>query len=165
MPTVPIAQRRPIGRPRPRRAIGAFTCCPSARAGVEATASRKRVAGFTFIEVVIATVILAVAALVAFPTMLSFFELSDSAHEENVATHDLMAAVEDIHCTPFATITTAYPDGQLIPKYTRLHLRDEQISVQYENPAADPLIVAVTATWSDSKGRPRQETYRCVRTR
>lgn len=145
--------------------VAGFTCGPSSRPGVEALAPRKRVAGFTFIEVVIATVILAVAALVAFPTMLSFFELSDSAHEENVATHDLMAAVEDIHCTPFALVTTTYPDGGVIAKYTRLHLRDEQITVAYDDPAADPLIVSVTATWSDSKGRPRQETYRCVRTR
>ena len=122
-------------------------------------------AGFTFIEVVIAIVILAVAALVAFPTMLSFFELSDTAREENVATHDLMAAVEDILCTPFANVTTTYADGQPIPKYTRLHLRDEQIVVRYDDPTTDPLLVTVTATWSDSKGRPRQEIYRCVRTR
>ena len=113
----------------------------------------------------IATVILALAALVAFPTMLSFFELSDSAREENVATHDLMTAVEDIVCTPFSQVTVTYPDGQVVPKFTRLHLRDELITVRYDNPAADPLVVSLTATWSDSKGRPRQETYRCVRTR
>jgi len=125
----------------------------------------KARAGFTFIEVVIATVVLAVAALVAFPTMLSFFELSDTAREENVATHDLMASIEDILCTPFANVTTTYPDGQAIPKYTRLHLRDESLVVRYDDPAADPLLVTVTATWSDQKGRPRQEIYRCVRTR
>jgi Tfp pilus assembly protein PilE len=127
--------------------------------------ARRSAAGFTFLEVVIATVLLATAALVAFPTMLSFFELSDSAREENVATHDLMAAVEDLLCTPFALVTTTYPDGQAVPKYTRLHLRDEQIVVRYVDPAVDPLLITVTATWSDSKGRPRQETYRCVRTR
>jgi len=128
-------------------------------------ATRPGIGGFTFIEVAIAIVILAVAALVAFPTMLSFFELSDSAREENVATHDLMAATEDILATPFALVTTTYADGQPIPKFTRLHLRDQQIVVRYDDPNADPLVVTVAATWSDSKGRPRQERYRCVRTR
>jgi prepilin-type N-terminal cleavage/methylation domain-containing protein len=127
--------------------------------------SRRRERGFTFVEIVFATAILAVAALVAFPTMLSFFELSDAARDENVATHDLMAATEDLLATPFALVTTTYPDGQPIPKFTRLHLPDEQITVRYDDPAADPLLITLTAAWSDSKGRPRQEVYRCVRTR
>ncbi len=105
------------------------------------------------------------AALVAFPTMLSIFELSDTAREENVASHDLMVAVEDVLAAPFPSITTSYPDGAAIPKFTRLHLRDEQIVVQYANPAADPLLVSLVLSWSDSKGRPRQETFRCARTR
>jgi len=155
----PTEESLAAGR-RPARARAGFTLSPSARARGEAGC-----AGFTFIEVVIATVILSVAALVAFPTMLSFFQLSDTAHEENVATHDLMAATEDILCTPYALVTTTYAPGQAIPKYTRLHLRDELITVQYDDPAADPLIISITASWSDSRGRPRQETYRCVRTR
>lgn len=138
---------------------------PTSDAPLRTDGRRRARAGLTFVEVMIATTILAVGALVAFPTMLSFADLSDTAREENVATHDLMAAVEDILCTPFANVTTTYPDGQAVPKFTRLHLRDEQIVVRYDDPTADPLLVTITATWSDGKGRPRQEIYRCVRTR
>jgi len=113
----------------------------------------------------IATAVLAVGALVAFPTMLSFADLSDTAREENVATHDLMTAVEDVMSTPFSQITTTYKTGEPIPRFNALHLSQESIVVTYDDLAADPLIVTVTATWKDRKGHPAQETFRCVRTR
>lgn len=125
----------------------------------------RRAAGLTFIEILIATTILAVGALVAFPTMLSFSDLSDAAREENVATHDLMTAVEDVLSTPFTEITTTYKAGQAIPRFNALHLTSESIVVTYDDPAADPLIVTLTASWKDRKGHPVQETFRCVRTR
>jgi prepilin-type N-terminal cleavage/methylation domain-containing protein len=123
------------------------------------------VRGFSLIEVMVATALLAVAALVAFPTILSFFDLSDMAREENIATHDLMAAVEEVMATPFASVTTSYPPGQAIPKYANLHLRGEQVMVNYTDPNQDPLEVVLTATWLDRRGRTRQEAFRCMRTR
>jgi prepilin-type N-terminal cleavage/methylation domain-containing protein len=128
-------------------------------------AARRSPAGLTFVEVMIATTILAVGALVAFPTMLSFADLSDTAREENVATHDLMTAVEDVMSTPFTQITTTYKQGEVIPRFTALHLSEESIVVAYDDPAADPLIITMTASWKDRKGHPMQETFRCVRTR
>lgn len=121
-------------------------------------------AGFTFIEVVVATSLLAVASLVAFPTILSFFDLSEHARQENIATHDLSAAVEDLLAVPFADAIGSYPDGQPIPKFNNLHLRNEQIVVSYVDVTADPLEVILTATWLDPKGRARQEQFRCMKT-
>ena len=111
-----------------------------------------------------AVAILAVVALVAFPTMLSFVALSDSARQENVATHDLMSAVEDVMSTPFSQVTTTYPQGQAIPKYQGLHLPNETILVNYVDPAADPLLVTLSMSYDDSKGRPWQGVFRCART-
>jgi len=113
----------------------------------------------------IATTILAVGALVAFPTMLSFADLSDTAREENVATHDLMTAVEDVMSTPFTQITSTYKAGEPIFCFIVLHFKEESIVVTYDDPAADPLVITITATWRDRKGHPMQETFRCARTR
>lgn len=125
---------------------------------------RARCRGLTFIELMIALAILSVVALVAFPTMLSFLDLSDSARQENVATHDLMSAVEDVMSTPFTQITTTYPQGQAIPKYQGLHLPNEAILVTYDDPKADPLLVTLTVSYDDAKRRPWQGVFRCART-
>lgn len=121
--------------------------------------------GFTLIEVLVATVVLAIVALVAFPTLLSFERLSDAAREENVATHDLAAAAEDLLATPFGALLADYPDGAAIPKYSASHLPGERIVVTYADPAGDPLLVTLVATWNDAQGRARTESHRCVRTR
>jgi prepilin-type N-terminal cleavage/methylation domain-containing protein len=121
--------------------------------------------GLTLVELLVAVAVLVVVALVAFPTTISCVALSHAAREQSVANHDLSSAVEDLQCTPFSSVTTTYPSGAAIPKYGALHLRDERIVVDYADPNADPLVLTVTATWSDEKGRPRQEVYRCARTR
>jgi hypothetical protein len=127
-------------------------------------ARRSPTRGISLIEVLLATVVLATAALVAFPTLLSFFDLSSTAREENIATHDLRSAIEDLLATPFGDVVEFFPDGGAIAKYQDLHLADEQLVVTYADVDADPLEVTVTATWADHKGRPRQESYQFLRT-
>src|SRR5262245_13108836 len=58
-------------------------------------AARRR-SGFGFIEVVIATALLAVGGLIVFPSMLSYTAVSRTAREENLANFDLQAALEDL---------------------------------------------------------------------
>jgi prepilin-type N-terminal cleavage/methylation domain-containing protein len=134
------------------------------RAATRSRQKRSRRGGLTLVEVMVALTILAVVGLVAFPTMLSFVDLSDSARQENVGTHDLMSAVEDVISTPFTQVTATYPQGQAIPKYQGLHLQNESVVVTYDDPLADPLIVTLSLSYKDSKGRPWQGVFRCVRT-
>lgn len=116
------------------------------------------------IEVLIATVVLALTALIAFPTLLSFFDLSKMAREDNIATHDMRSAVEDMMATPFANLTTTYVEGEAIPKYSDLHLSEERIVVEYDNPGTDPLSIRLVASWEDSKGRSQTDEFRFLRT-
>jgi prepilin-type N-terminal cleavage/methylation domain-containing protein len=138
---------------------------PSAAVGRPIALRPRHSGGFTLIEVLIAATVLAIAALVAFPTMLSFVALSDAARQKNVATHDLSTAMEDVMSAPFNQVTTTYVPGQPIPKFEKLHLTNERIVVAYADPAADPLVVTLTATWKDSHGRPMTGVLRCARTR
>jgi type II secretory pathway pseudopilin PulG len=55
-----------------------------------------RAAGFALIEVLLATVMLAVGGLIVFPTMISYTSLSNAANEESLATFDMQAALEDL---------------------------------------------------------------------
>jgi len=128
------------------------------------TAGAAGQAGISLIEVLIATMVLALAALIAFPTLLSFFDLSKMARDENIATHDLRSAAEDMMATPFANLTTTYVDGEPIPKYQHLHLWDQEIVVQYEDSTTDPLTVQLVATWRDSRGRSQQQQLQFTRT-
>ncbi len=124
-----------------------------------------RCSGFTFVEMIVAMAVLATGALIAFPTMLSFFDLSRTARDENIATHDLSSAAEDLIATPFSQIVVSYPDGQPIPKFTDLHLNEQRVLVSYDDVAADPLVITLSATWSDHRGRDRREVFRCLRTK
>lgn len=56
----------------------------------------RRRAGFGFLEVMVATALLAVGGLIVFPTMISYSALSTSAHEESIATFDLQSALQDL---------------------------------------------------------------------
>jgi prepilin-type N-terminal cleavage/methylation domain-containing protein len=139
--------------------------CP--RTVIDPTPGRaaRSAGGFTLTEVLIAATVLAISALVAFPTMLSFVALSDAARQKNVVTHDLSTAMEDVLSTPFNQVTATYADGAAIPKFERLHLTGQRIVVGYADPAADPLVITLTESWTDSHGRPMRETRRCARTR
>jgi len=139
--------------------------CPRTAVGPPPARAARTKGGFTLVEVLIAATVLAISALVAFPTMLSFVALSDSARQKNVATHDLSTAMEDVMSTPFNQVTATYAPGAAIPKFDRLHLTGQRIVVAYADPAADPLVITLTATWTDSHGRPMRETRRCARTR
>jgi len=126
--------------------------------------ARRGSEGLTLVEVIVAVLLIATAALIAFPTLLSFFDLSQTARDQNIAHHDLQAAAEEILATPFSLVTKTYQDGQAIPKYTDRHLAAQRIVVNYPDPSRDPLEVQLTVAWNDAKGRAMQDSLRLLRT-
>jgi len=126
---------------------------------------RKKNKGFSLLELLIAIALLATGAISIHHAVASYLELSDLAHDRNIAFFDLETALEDIRSTPFEKIVERYPDAAEIPKFTALHLRNERIVVSYQNPAQDPLIITATISWEDSKGRAQSQSMFTARTR
>jgi type II secretory pathway pseudopilin PulG len=55
-----------------------------------------RCRGFGLLEVLLATVMLAIGGLIVFPTIISYTSLSNAANEESLATFDMQSALEDL---------------------------------------------------------------------
>ncbi len=121
--------------------------------------------GFALIEVMIAMAMLSIGAMSIYQGVVSYQDLSRLAHDRNVAYFDLETAVEDIQSTPFANITTRFPNNQRVNKFEGLHLNRERVTVHYSDPTADPLFITVTVTWRDIKARTVTESIMTARTR
>lgn len=111
--------------------------------------------GFTLLETVVAALLLALGIVAVALAQSRVLVSSRHAREIMTATTDLASAVELVASTPFAELTTRFPNGAPIAAYNGLHLRDEMITVSYPNPAAEPLEVWVSITWRDFTGEMR----------
>jgi prepilin-type N-terminal cleavage/methylation domain-containing protein len=131
-------------------------------------------AGFSLLEVVIATSILTVGAIVVFPTLFAYMEWSRMAHEDNLALHDLEAAAERLRGMPVSQILSYYPPpGSAttresprrtvfvvrLTEYDGLHLPNQQMDLEYYAPTADPLVYSLRVTWSDFLRRSRERIF------
>jgi len=125
----------------------------------------KKSDGFTLIELILSIALLAVGAISIYQAVFSYTELSEMAHDRNLAFFDLETALEDIRSTPFDKIVEKYPDEEPIPKFDDLHLRNERITVTYRNPNRDPLVITATIEWQDRQGRSFSESMHTARTR
>ena len=105
--------------------------------------------GITLIEVVIAAAVLTISSLIAYPTYLSYMDLSRQNIGENIALFDLETALEDLKATSFLEIKTTYPDNSEIVKFNDLHLSDERVTIHYLAATEDPLYIRLDVTWTD----------------
>ena len=105
--------------------------------------------GITLLEVVIAAAVLTVCSLIAYPTYLSYMDLSSQNIEENIAIFDLETAFEELKTTPFLDLKTLYPDGSNMVKFNYLHLQNERVTVNYLNSSEDPLYIRLEVSWRD----------------
>ena len=116
--------------------------------------------GITLAEILLAMVIISVAALAVLQSYIADVNLSQVNKEDVVAAAHLNNVMEAIKCTPFSDITVDFPNGvaggsagnnyaDLVGGYA---LNNEQLTVSYINPNADPLEITASVTWRDIRG-------------
>jgi len=131
-------------------------------------------AGFSLLEVVIATAILTLGAIVVYPTLFTYMEWSRMAHEDNLALHDLEAAAERLRGMPVSQILSYYPPPNTattrespnrsvfvvrLTEYDGLHLTNQQMDLEYYAPNADPLVYSLRISWTDFLRRSREKIF------
>lgn len=104
----------------------------------------------TLVELMFSAAILAVVLLAVYSANVTSVQVTGYTRENEVALFDLESGMEDIVSVPFNSTVNRYPNMSLLSKYTNLNLPNEQIQVSYVNPAADPLEIRLTITWTGS---------------
>ncbi len=118
-------------------------------------------AGFTLAELMIALVILTVVILSYVGANIQAHKNTEEMNERTVAIQNANQVIEQMrtisNTDPFpASVVTAYPDNGPVAGFNSL--TNEQVTVTYQNPAANPLVCTVTVTWSSYTGRQSTET-------
>lgn len=134
---------------------------------------RRSDGGFTLLEVLIAAVLLVIGFMGVFASLHASAQLREAADETNTAMFKLQGTVEYAFGLPFDQVTTTLPHATpvVIPGVNDAGAADgfvlqgEQITVAYDDPAADPLRFRVTITWTSRLGNPCSETVSCARSR
>ena len=129
-------------------------------------------AGFSLLELMVATVVLLLGILGALVVQTATRDLSQTGHETNLAVSDLAAGMEEVLLTPLAEIpgaTGRYPADVPLAQFSDLHLSGQRIVPTYPNftgaEVPDPLEIVLTCTWSDFAGRARSIRLTTRRTR
>lgn len=116
--------------------------------------------GFTLVEVVVSTFVLAVGILALLGTFLSGLTLVESSRNRSVASADARAVFEEMRRLSGASL--AQVTAQDWPTWGRnaglTTLPNERVSVAFRNPAADPVEATVTINWQE-KNRARATVF------
>ncbi|MFC1631685.1 hypothetical protein ACFL2I_03930 [Candidatus Omnitrophota bacterium] len=129
--------------------------------------------GLTLVELLTAALVASLAIGATVVCFSQVFYLSEVAKDTSVAVSDIRDMMEEIWSTPFDFIVSSFPDGDIdgppannyanvVGGYT---LGSESIVVDYADVAADPLELAITASWLDTRGHPRTIQLSTFRTR
>ena len=125
--------------------------------------------GFSLVEVCAAVVLFTIIVSGVLASQAASVNLTRSARDTNVAVADAKAALEEVLLRPMDEIPGDYPAGGAIPRFTNLHLFQQEVLVQYPNmPGAaipDPLEIRVVVNWVDYGGRDRSVSISTVKTR
>lgn len=104
--------------------------------------------GFTYLELIIAIVILVPVILGLIQATAYSNKMSELARSVTTAIADASSVMENIRNTArsgLGSVTGAYPSGSAVAGYS--NLTSEQIVVTYPSATADPLDITITVTW------------------
>lgn len=126
----------------------------------------KKPKGFTLIEVVVSTLIVAVAIVALLGTFLSGLILVESGRNMAVAAADARSVFEEMRrlsASGMGSVTTrnwtTWSRGSGLTS-----LGNEAVAVGFRNPAADPVEATVTVSWSE-RNRNRAASFTSFLTR
>lgn len=127
---------------------------------------RRRAGGFTLIEVVISTLVLAVGVVALLSAFLSGLLLVESGRNMATAAADARTVFEEMRQTSAGGLApvAARNWGTWSRGAGLTGLTNEAIAVQFQNPAADPLETTVTVTWTE-RNRNRSARFTGLVTR
>ena len=129
---------------------------------------KKNEGGISLIEVTFAVAIISVGVSVLMSQLECSYKVNSVNRETNKAMAHLEAALEKVTNTPFSRITSDFPNGSNVYLGEIDNsdlLRSEYITVNYLDPDADPLQVAVTIQWTSFDGRQRTRSLATMVTR
>lgn len=122
--------------------------------------------GFTLVEVMVATVIVAVGIVALLSAFLSGLLLVESSRNMTAAGADSRSVFEEMRRLAQADLSqvTARDWAGWSRQAGLSSLTNETIGVRFRNPAADPLEATVTVSWSE-KNRNRSSSFTTLITR
>ena len=121
--------------------------------------------GFSLIELMISAAILVAAVLPIFMLFYYYLVAMEISRNTTIAVSDAAFILESMRSTDpvvIADVVALYPQatdftGRIGSVPTKL--TDEVVTVAYQDPDADPLVVTVTVTWKDQvRIRDRTQT-------
>lgn len=127
---------------------------------------KNRPSGFTLIELVVSTLIVAVGIVALMGTFLSGLGLVESGRNMAVAAADARTVFEEMRRLSGSGLPSvtgrnwaAWSAGAQLTS-----LPNETVAVGFQNPAADPLRATVTVNWSE-RNRARSSSFTSLVTR
>ena len=134
---------------------------------------KRRQAGLSMVEVMIALGVLMVAVLGAFSSQAASSNLIRISRETDLAMADLQACMEQVltlNTDDLPIEGSLFEEGQPVALYEGLNLEGESVVTTYPGYLAgqtvpDPLEIVLTLTWKDYGARTRTVILRSVKVR
>lgn len=117
--------------------------------------------GFSLLELMLTVSVLAIATLAAALIVVPVARESRLRREVETANVAAKRVLERIQSTPFTSILSTYPQGHV---ETVPGLNSSALTIQYADPAADPLDIRLDLVWVSPEAGSITRTFYTLRT-